>query len=145
MSYHLSKRSLDRLQGVHPVLFELLEEAMKEMPHDIGIPQFGGLRSEGDQQSLYSIGRTSEVGRKPVTHTDGIKKKSNHQAHEDGFGYAFDIYIYLPLERRASWNREKLTEVAMHILKVANSMDIPLTWGGSWKWQDLPHFELREL
>jgi peptidoglycan L-alanyl-D-glutamate endopeptidase CwlK len=145
MSYKLSQRSWDRLEGVHPVLLELLEEAMKEIPHDIGIPQFGGLRSVEDQQSLYAIGRTVETGRKPVTHTDGIKKKSNHQAHADGFGYAFDIYIYLPAERRASWDRDKLTEVALHILKVAQSMDIPLTWGGSWKWKDMPHFELREI
>jgi len=141
--YNLSNRSKDRLAGTHPVILPILEAAITNSPFDFGIPQNGGLRTLEDQQGLYAIGRTVEVGRKPVTHTDGIRKKSNHQAKADGNGWAFDIYIYLAESKRASWDVEKLTAVANHIKEVAADFGVLLTWGGDWKsWKDYPHFEI---
>lgn len=145
MGYKLSKRSLDRLDGVHPLLIELVQEAIKESPHDFGIPRDGGLRTTQRQQELYAIGRTIEMGRKPVTKVDGVNRKSRHQMKSDGHGHAFDIYIYLADQKRASWDVDMLTEVAIHILKVAQRMEIALEWGGNWKWKDLPHFQLIDL
>lgn len=141
MAYKLSDRSKLRLSGVHPNLVSLIETAIKDSPYDFGIPEFGGLRTLNDQQKLYAIGRTVEVGRKPVTFTDGVKKKSNHQAKTDGYGHAFDIYIYDNEKKKASWDIDKLEAVARHLQKVGKELGIDLKWGGDWKWKDYPHFE----
>lgn len=142
--YRLSRRSKERLNGVLPVIIEIIEEGIKDSPYDFGIPQYGGLRTDQDQQELYAIGRTVDVGiRKPVTYVDGVNKKSNHQAKEDGYGYAFDIYIYDHVKKKASWNVDKLSAVAIHLIKVAQKKGIELSWGGNWnRFKDYPHFEV---
>lgn len=151
--YNLSQRSKDRLKGVHPFIIELLEKGIVNSPYDFGIPEDGGLRTTERQQYLFSIGRTIEVGtRKPVTYTDGVIKKSNHQAKEDGYGHAFDIYIFD--NGKADWNIEKLGLVAQHLKIVASNLavqrkewnDIYLSYGGDWKnFKDYPHFEIKFL
>ena len=150
----LSNRSRTRLEGIEPFLIEVLEIGITNSPFDFGIPQYGGLRTSNMQKELYAIGRTVEVGRKPVTYTDGIRKKSDHQMKENGYGWAFDIYIYIPETKSASWNVDKLEAVAIHLLKVAQKLaeekeeykGFVLTWGGNWtKFKDYPHFELKKL
>jgi peptidoglycan L-alanyl-D-glutamate endopeptidase CwlK len=148
MTYKLSNTSRERLAGVHPVLIEIIEEGIESSPYDFGIPRFGGLRSESDQKKLYDKGRTKaslDKGERVVTYTDGVRKKSNHQAKSDELGYAFDIYIYDHEKKRASWNVEKLSEVAIHLIKIAQKKNVLLIWGGNWtSFKDYPHFELRE-
>lgn len=143
--YKFGKRSMDRLKGVHPTIVLAFEKALahKDCPHDVGIPQLGGLRTVEDQQELFAQGRS--VGRKKlpiVTWVDGINKKSNHQAKEDGFGYAVDVYIYEHETKSASWDITKLTEFARHLQKVAKEeVGIEISWGGDWERKDRPHFE----
>lgn len=153
MAYNLSNRSKTRLEGVHPFLIETIELAISNSPDDFGIPMYGGLRTSSDQQKLYNKGRTKESiekGEKPVTYTDGIRKKSNHQM-KDGYGEAFDIYIYDHATSKASWNIERLTEVAIHLIKTSEIVKdsnpeykgLNLTWGGNWKrFKDYPHFQI---
>jgi len=151
--YNLSQRSLDRLKGVHPFIIEVVTKGIVYSPYDFGIPEDGGLRTTERQQQLFSIGRTTEVGtRKPITFTDGVNKKSNHQAKEDGLGYAFDIYIFD--KGKADWNVEKLELVATHLKTVASNIseqnpkykNLRLIWGGNWvKFPDLPHFEIKSI
>lgn len=128
-NYRLSKRSLSRLEGVEPKLIELLKEAIIRSPYDFGIPREGGLRTAEDQHILFLKGASK---------CDGYKHKSKHQS-----GVAFDIYGYV--EGKATWDKEILTSIAEHILKVAANMRISLTWGGDWKnFKDMPHFEIRK-
>ena len=144
--YKLSSTSTERLNGVLPILKVIIEKAISapDCPEDFGIPQFGGLRTEEDQAKLYAIGRTEEMGRKPVTYTDGVRKKSNHQAKADGYGHAFDVYIYCHKTKRASWNVERLTTLANHLIKIAALNGVVLEWGGNWKtFKDYPHFEYK--
>lgn len=144
--YKLSKTSSERIKDIHPVLKEIINDAISDAdcPEDFGIPQYGGLRTVKDQQDLYAIGRTVEMGRKPVTYTDGIRKKSNHQEKEDGFGHAFDVYIYDHATKRASWNVDRLTKLATHLIGIARRKGVKLEWGGNWtKFKDYPHFEYK--
>lgn len=147
MSYKLSSRSRERISGIHPILIEIIEEGIVDSPFDFGIPAYGGLRTVADQQELYAKGRSEESlnrGEKPVTYTDGIRKKSNHQAKPDGYGHAFDIYIYIHETKKASWNVDKLRQVADHLKKVAAKKGVVLFWGGDWKsFKDYPHFEIK--
>ena len=117
MSYRLSKRSISRLAGINHKLLNIVEEAIKDSPYDFGIPQHGGLRTAEDQYGLYL---------RKVSKCDGYNKKSYHQS-----GNAFDIYLYI--DGRASWDADKLEEVAKHIQKVAyDNFSTILRWGGDW-------------
>jgi len=143
--YKLSKTGEERIKGVLPILQEIIYEALEDecCPDDFGVPQYGGKRTTKDQQDLYAIGRTVEMGRKPVTYVNGVEKKSNHQEKEDGYGHAFDVYIYDHKTKRASWNVDRLTRLAAHIISIAKSRGVILDWGGNWKWKDYPHFEYK--
>lgn len=139
MSYKLSKRSWNRLKGVHPKLLCLVEQSIVDSPYDFGIPQYGGLRTVEDQQELYAKGRTKEG--KIVTYTDGVRRKSNHQAKDNGYGYAFDIYVLI--DGKATWEHKYYKEVADHILGIAETLGYDVEWGGNWtKFKDYPHFQL---
>jgi len=147
--FKLSKSSLSRLEGVQPLLVVCIKKAIQHSacPYDFGIPPYGGLRTVEEQQGLYAKGRTDfTTHNKPVTYVDGVTKKSNHQVKEDGYGHAFDIYIYDHETKRASWSIDKLTAVAEHLIKIAALNGIILTWGGSWtRFKDYPHFEIQSL
>jgi peptidoglycan L-alanyl-D-glutamate endopeptidase CwlK len=141
--YRLSKRSLNHLNGVNAFLIAILVRAIEDSPHDFGIPKNGGLRSEQKQFELYRQGRTyngkdwlvsnsDEV----VTYLDGYDKKSKHQK-----GEAFDIFGYK--EGKATWDKKILSEIAEHIKLVAKyQFNVDLTWGGDWKMEDMPHFQI---
>lgn len=127
-NYRLSQRSLNRLQGIDRRLIDLLLIAIRDSPYDFGIPREGGLRSAEDQYILFKKGASK---------CDGYKNKSKHQ-----LGIAFDIYGYV--DGKATWDEEILTAIANHILTVAASMRIKLSWGGDWRsFKDMPHFQLR--
>lgn len=159
MSYGLSKTSKSRLEGVHPFIIDTIDYAIKheDCPDDFGIPSYGGLRTPKTQKRLYDKGRTLESlerGEKPVTYVDGITKESNHQMKMSGFGEAFDNFIYDHFTHKASWNVERLTKLAEHILKCseivkANNLeykDLILKWGGNWKrFKDYPHFQIERM
>jgi len=134
-----SKRSLDNLLGVHPDLCKIMHEAIKETPIDFTITE--GLRTVQRQQELYAQGRT-----KPgtiVTQVDGLKKKSNHQVKDDGYGYAVDLYPYLSGSVQVNAVKE-LKIIAAHIIATAMRLGIKMDWGGSWtSFKDYPHFELK--
>lgn len=148
--YKLSNRSKERISGIRQILQVIIEKSISapDCPEDFGIPKYGGKRTVADQQELYAIGRSEESlnkGEKPVTYTDGVRKKSNHQPKEgNDFGDAFDVYIYDHATKRASWNVERLTKLARHIQKVAAANGVKLAWGGDWKnFKDYPHFEYK--
>jgi len=126
--YKLSKRSLRRLEGIKKILTKIAKEAIKDSPHDFGIPLTGGLRTAEDQNKLY---------RQKVSKCDGYKKKSYHQT-----GKAFDIYVII--DGKATWQTKYYKPVAKHIIKVArDKFSVELTWGGNFKsFTDLPHFEI---
>lgn len=130
------ERSRRNLEGVHPDLRRVLETAIKDCPIDFGITS--GVRSTEEQQALYAQGRTAP-GR-VVTYADGVRSKSNHQAKDDGYGYAVD-FAPVPID----WNDlPRFAFVAGWIIATAWAMGVRLEWGGLWpgKKRDLPHLQL---
>jgi peptidoglycan L-alanyl-D-glutamate endopeptidase CwlK len=134
----LGKASKANLDGVHPDLVKVIEKAIKDSLIDFSITS--GVRTTVEQKSLYAQGRT-----KPgaiVTNADGVKNKSNHQAKNDGYGYAIDFCPYI--NGKLDWNTESNFKiVAQHILDVAKCMGIKIEWGGIWRFKDLPHIQLK--
>jgi peptidoglycan L-alanyl-D-glutamate endopeptidase CwlK len=130
MAFTFSKKSMERLQQVDQQLQELMQNAIAVSPIDFGIPEFGGLRTEKEQQQLYEKG---------LSKCDGYKRKSLHQT-----GNAIDIYAYV--NGKASWDKIHLAIIAGVILSEARRMKLKVRWGGTFGsktftgW-DMPHFE----
>tara|TARA_R110002124_G_scaffold283449_2_gene459490 strand:- start:10917 stop:11336 length:420 start_codon:yes stop_codon:yes gene_type:complete len=114
--YRLSKRSLNRLEGVNPLLIAIIVEGIKNSPYDFGIPNHGGKRTAEEQNKLYKDKKSQR---------DGYNKKSYHQS-----GKAFDIFLYI--DGKASWDKDKLEEVSKHLKTIATAYNVRLTWGGDW-------------
>ena len=145
--YSFSQTSLDKMRKVHPKLVEVMKAAIENSPYDFRITD--GARTTEEQFALYQIGR-SKPGR-IVTNCDGKKAKSNHQIKSDGFGHAIDIFpcgiiengMYRKFTSEEGYDDKKLRLIANHILAVAKSKNINIEWGGNWKMNDTPHFELK--
>lgn len=136
--FEFSSRSKNCLNGIHPKLVRLMELSIDNSPIDFTITE--GIRTTERQQELYAKGRTSPGC--IVTNCDGIKSKSNHQAKEDGLGYAVDIYPYINGSVRVN-DIESLVNIAHHIKTVALKEGVDIEWGGDWKMKDYPHFQLK--
>ena len=133
-------RSLKSLNGVHPFLIHIMCEAIRTTPVDFTITS--GVRTLKEQQDLYAQGRT-KPGQK-VTNADGVRNKSNHQAKEDGFGYAVDLYPYVNGQVDVNDRGGNLPRIAAHIKSVAAQLGYRVDWGGDWKGLiDRPQFELK--
>ena len=145
--YSFSQTSLDKMKKVHPKLVEVMKAAIENSPFDFRITD--GARTTEEQFALYQIGR-SKPGR-IVTNCDGKRAKSNHQIKEDGFGHAVDIFpcgviengAYRKFTSEEGYDEKKLKLIANHILAVAKSKNVNIEWGGNWKMNDTPHFELK--
>ena len=132
--FKLSKISRARINCIEPILIDIIEESIQRCPIDFGIPRDGGLRTADRQGVLFAQGRTTPGA--IITYTDGVRKSSYHQS-----GKAFDIYAYV--DGKASWDVNHLTVIATHIKAVAwYEFGVELTWGGSWRFKDMPHFQI---
>ena len=126
MKYSLSDKSKSRLSGVDSDLIKVVDLALTISKIDFGIPEFGGLRTQSDQHSLFL---------KKLSNCDGYSKLSNHQS-----GDAFDVYAYV--DGKASWDELHLMHVATAILSAASQLGVKLRWGGHFEsFIDMPHFE----
>lgn len=124
---------IDHRAGLHPELLTRIDKvlaAMAERGHPMRIVQ--GLRTTEEQAKLYAEGRSLPGA--IVTHADGVKVRSNHQAGADGFGHAVDC---------AFQGSEPFSEHHPWALYGATCEAAGLVWGGGhthgWHGQDRPH------
>jgi peptidoglycan L-alanyl-D-glutamate endopeptidase CwlK len=133
--------NVTRLKGVHPLLQEkvlLILNAMSVLSHPMMVTD--GVRTLAQQQALYRIGRTKPG--KIVTYADGIRKRSNHQARENGYGYAVDCCFLVDIDGDGpddpSWSEKHPWNLYGEMAKA-----LGLIWGGSWTTLvDRPHIEM---
>ena len=129
-----SKKSLEKLDGVHQDLQTLFLEVVKHFDCTV----IYGMRTEAQQKALYAKGRT-----KPgniVTYKDGVIKKSRHQT-----GMAVDVVPY-PI----NWgNIERFRQFGWFVKGVAcvlkgyGQIEKDIKWGGDWKrFIDYPHYQI---
>lgn len=130
------KRSLERLNTVHPDLQKVMHEAIKSF--DITV--ICGNRSIEEQQKLYSIGRVKkgdewETTGRTVTNIDGINKRSKHNYVPS---LAIDIAPY-PID----WEDIDRFNTMVQIVKNASiKVGVKIECGADWKMRDYPHFQL---
>ena len=123
MTFSFGTKSKERLQGVHPDLVKVIEEAIKDSPLDFSITE--GLRTKERQKALFDAGKSQTMNSRHLT------------------GKAVDIAVIRDGE--VTWDAKYYQIAADHIKGVAAKLDIPLTWGGDWvSFKDGPHFELNK-
>ena len=121
MTFYFGTRSKERLQGVHPDLVKVLEEAIKESPLDFSITE--GLRTRERQKALFDAGKSQTMNSRHLT------------------GKAVDIAVIKDGE--VTWDLKYYRIVTDHIKKVAKQLDIPIVCGIDWvSFVDGVHIEL---
>jgi peptidoglycan L-alanyl-D-glutamate endopeptidase CwlK len=129
-----SARSTARLLTCDERLVELFRRVV--VRHDCTI--LCGARSEADQNAAFESGRSTK--RWP---------ESRHNCPEEGVrSLAVDVAPY-PID----WNNlERFNRFAFYVFGVADSLQLPLRWGGNWDgdadlddqtFYDLVHFEVK--
>jgi len=117
----LSRRSRDRLIGVHPALVAVVEKAIVTTPVDFMVTE--GLRTRARQAALVKAGASRTMN-------------SRHLS-----GHAVDICALV--EGRVRWDWPLYPRIAQTFKAAAQELDTPLIWGGDWpRLRDGPHFEL---
>jgi len=124
-----SDRSLKSMDGIHPDLRRVLDDALQSSPHDFVVTE--GLRSIERQRELLRIGASKTLNSRHLT------------------GHAIDLYAWVDMNVDGKVvfeemsNVHLLTAIANAIKASAAKLDTPIVWGGDWrKFRDLPHFEL---
>lgn len=127
MTFKLSQKSLNKLEGVHEDLQKVVHKAIALTKVDFGVTC--GLRTVEEQKALYAQGRTKPG--KIVTWT----MNSRHLT-----GKAVDLVAYK--DGKVSWDEKLYKDIAAAMLEAAEMLNVKLVWGGSWDKPDYPHHEL---
>mgnify|MGYP000865302642 CR=1 FL=1 len=119
--FNLSKRSLGRLEGVHPDLVKVVKRAIEITAIDFAVLE--GLRTLETQKEYLKKGATTTLRSRHLT------------------GHAVDLGAYIGGSIRWEWPLyDKLSEA---VLTASKELDVAVEWGGNWKsFRDGPHFQL---
>ncbi len=119
--YQLSKRSLERLRGVHPDLVKIVRLAIQLTEVDFSVLE--GVRTMDRQVELYRAKASMTMNSRHLT------------------GHAVDLGAYVDGEIRWDWPLYHKIYDAMS--KASTLVGMPLNWGGHWNnFPDGPHFQL---
>lgn len=121
MTFSLSQKSLDKMQGVDSRLIQVVKRAIEITTVDFKVLE--GLRTPERQQELL---------KQKVTQT----LKSKHLG-----GLAVDLGALKGAD--VSWDKSLYFEIAKAMKQASKELNIPIRWGGDFKsFFDGPHFEL---
>jgi peptidoglycan L-alanyl-D-glutamate endopeptidase CwlK len=119
--FKLGRRSVERLQGVHPDLVRVVERAIDLTPVDFTVLE--GLRSPERQQALVASGASQTLNSRHIT------------------GHAVDLGAWV--DNQVDWSWPLYAKIANAMKAAANELGVSIVWGGDWRtFKDGPHFEL---
>jgi peptidoglycan L-alanyl-D-glutamate endopeptidase CwlK len=110
MTYKLSQRSLDRMEGVDERLVAVVKHAITSTKTDFGVIQ--GLRTIEMQKALVAKGASQTMKSK---HLDGL---------------AVDLMAYIG--GRGSWELNLYDDLADAMAEGANAVGCKVRWGAAW-------------
>jgi peptidoglycan L-alanyl-D-glutamate endopeptidase CwlK len=121
MTFKLSERSLNNLEGVHPDLAKVVHRAIEITPYDFVIIE--GLRSVEKEKAMVAAG----------------KSQTMHSRHLTGKAVDFMALV----NGKGTWETKYYEQIANAFLQAGAELNIPVVWGGSWKTiKDNDHIEL---
>ena len=116
MSYTLSTRSLERLNGVNESLVNIVKAAIKKTKIDFGVTC--GLRTKSEQAELVKKGASKTMN-------------SRHLRQEStGTSHAVDLVAYI--SGRVSWELNLYDDIADAIKDAAIKEGKLIRWGAAW-------------
>jgi peptidoglycan L-alanyl-D-glutamate endopeptidase CwlK len=115
MTYNLSQKSLNELQGVDPRLIAVVKRAIQLTTVDFGVTE--GLRSVETQKKYVAAGKSQTMKSK---HIDGK---------------AVDLVAYV--DGKVSWELNLYDNIADAMAKAAKELGLPLKWGAAWNVLDI--------
>ena len=115
MSFKLSQRSLDKLEGVHPDMVKCVTSAINYSKVDFGV--ICGMRSEAEQRELVQKGASKTM-------------KSKHL-----IGHAVDLMAYVG--SRGSWELNLYDDLADAMKEAAIQEGVQVRWGAAWHINDM--------
>lgn len=121
MAFHLSEKSLRRLEGVKPDLVKVVKRAIEITPIDFLVVE--GLRTRERQKYLFDKGATRTLNSRHIT------------------GDAVDIAPIV--DGKVSWDWEHFYPLEVAMKQAAKECGVPIEWGGDWvSFKDGPHWQL---
>lgn len=121
MSFVLGKKSLSRLEGVHPDLVKVVKRAIELSSIDFTVHE--GLRTIETQRDYVKRGVSKTMNSRHLT------------------GKAVDLYPLVNGKPTFDW--KYYYPMAEVMKKAAAELGVSIEWGGDWKtFKDGPHFEL---
>ena len=120
--FKLGARSKMRLQGVHPDLVKVVEQAIRISTVDFTVLE--GLRDPLRQKKLVESGASQTLNSRHIT------------------GHAVDLGAWV--DDQVDWSWPLYHRIASAMKEAADSLGVKIVWGGDWtQFKDGPHFELR--
>lgn len=137
MAFKLSKKSMDRLAGVHPDLVAVVHRAISRT--DVDFTVLEGMRTPERQRQLVKAGASKTMDSRHLT------------------GHAVDLGAVVGGQVR--WDWPLYMKIAEAVRTASTELGTPIRWGGTWgllsalqtpitnevlhkKFPDGPHFEL---
>jgi|TARA_R110002051_G_scaffold249694_1_gene309098 peptidoglycan L-alanyl-D-glutamate endopeptidase CwlK len=120
MTFKLSRSSLGKLEGVHPLLVDVVKTALAHTRTDFGV--IYGVRTLEEQKGLFEKGASQTM-------------KSYHLVQPDGHAYAVDLMAYVG--SRGSWELSLYDDLADAMKIAAKEHGAHIRWGGAWTVDDI--------
>lgn len=124
MAFKLSKRSLSKLEGVHPDMVRTVKRAIELTKVDFGVTY--GVRTLEEQEKLYASGRSQTM-------------KSKHLIQElSGFSHAVDLVAYDG--PNVVWELNVYDDIADAMKAAAKEVGCKIKWGAAWSVGDITKY-----
>ena len=120
MSFRLSQRSMDRLEGVHPDMTAVVERAIQLTGIDFGVTQ--GVRTLDEQKANVAAGRSQTMA-------------SKHLLQQTGFSHAVDVVAYVGSD--ISWELNLYDNICDAFKTAAEEVGCSIKWGAAWSEGDI--------
>ena len=120
MSFRLSQRSMDRLEGVHPDMTAVVERAIQLTGIDFGVTQ--GVRTLDEQKANVAAGRSQTM-------------RSKHLLQQTGFSHAVDVVAYVGSD--ISWELNLYDNICDAFKTAAEEVGCSIKWGAAWSEGDI--------
>ena len=149
MPFHLSQKSLRKLNGVHPDLVKVVKRAIEITEEDFMVGE--GVRSVATQRKYVRDGKSRTMN-------------SRHLVASNGYSHAVDLWLWK--DGGVSWDTSdarsfytvshdddyvNYQEIGTSMLLASEELGIPIRWGADWdgdgqhtdhSFVDWVHFEL---